>query len=99
METRKGLFTKLGIFGGIAVVMVSYGRHRAASYRNSRHVNQTDAVIDSTIDEFDERKYHPGMQEESNKYERESKFVGAGNSYSSRKKGDRLTMFKIFDRD
>lgn len=97
-ETRRGLFTKLGIFGAIAVVMVSYGKYRANEYKQGRHLKQSDAVVNSQLEEFNDDYYYPGKPTESNNFVRKNKYEGAGNSYSSRRPGDRLGMFSFFDR-
>lgn len=98
-ETRKGLLKKFLFFAGTAIALAWYGKSRAANYKQGRHVKQTDALVDSEYEEFTNNYYHPGQHEEKGKYARKSEYVGAGSSYSSRKLGDRLTMFKIFDRD
>lgn len=99
METRRGLFGKLGLFSAIAIGLAYAGKMRTSNYKNNRHVNQSDALVDSTVKEFDDDYYYPGKPNELGKYERQSQYIGAGSSYSSRRPGDRLTMFKIFDRD
>ena len=99
METRRGLFKKLGLFSAVAIGLAYYGKVRASNYKSGRHVSQSDALLNSEMKEFDDDYYYPGKPNELGKYERQSQYVGAGSSYSSRKPGDRLTTFKIFDRD
>lgn len=99
METRRGLFKKLGIFSGVAIVMVYGGKKSSSHYKSNRHAKQSDALVGGNHNEFDDEYYYPGKPTENGKYERRNQYVGAGSSYSSRKPGDRLTMFKIFDRD
>lgn len=104
METRNGLLSKLGIFGVAAVTLFMVGKRHIASYKDERHKRETDARIDSEADEFGITARRPGfpVNNPTMNYEtgyRASKYQGSGNSYSSRRPGDRLSMFSVFDRD
>ncbi|EGV61890.1 hypothetical protein PSN45_000583 [Yamadazyma tenuis] len=98
-ETRNGLAKKFGIVSVGAICLAYFGKARASSYKQGRHTNQSDALVDSQTKEFSTDYYYPGKNEENGEYKRRSEYVGAGSSYNSRRPGDRLTMFKIFDRD
>lgn len=101
METQRGLLKKLGIFGAIAVTLVVGGKRHIASRKDQRHKQDSDAVVDSQQKEFDNNTLRPGfpLNENEKRYERESKYVGAGTSYSSRKPGDRLSIMAYFGKD
>lgn len=100
VETRSGILTKLGIFSVIAISIAFYGKSRASEYKKVRHLRESDAVIDSRIkaqlEEFEIKKNYPGMNMEEGDFERKSKYVGAGSSYSSRKTGDRFTFSSMW---
>lgn len=97
METRKGLVSKLLLFSGIAITLGYLGKRRASNHRSGKLLELTETSVDK--DEFEHEYRFRGKPVEEGKYQRTNQFIGAGNSYSSRKPGDRLTMFKIFDRD
>ncbi|KAK6459236.1 uncharacterized protein RJT20DRAFT_14318 [Scheffersomyces xylosifermentans] len=104
VETRNGLLTKLGIFGVVAVSLFVVGKKHIASYKDERHKRETDARIDSDTEEFGVTARRPGfpINNPTLNYDanaRDSKYRGAGNSYSSRRPGDRLSMFAVFDRN
>lgn len=98
VETRGSLFTKLGIFGCIAIACTIVGKRHIAATKDKRHRLETDARTDSEGNEFDYQVTKPGVPESSSKYVRESKYQGSGVSYSSRRPGDRLSMFAVFDK-
>lgn len=100
METRRGLFTKLALFSSVAIGIYVVGKKHIAHYKDQRHRNETDARIDSSGDEFRAAPLKPGFPTAENlEYQRESKYVGAGNAYASRKPGDRFafTLSSIFE--
>ena len=101
METQKGLFTKLGIFGTIAITLALGGKKHISLRKDIRHRSDTDALVDSEQREFENKTLRPGvpMDDGETKYKRESKYVGAGSSYSSRKPGDRLSIMAYFGKD
>lgn len=93
METRRGLLTKLAIFGTVAVGIFVVGKKHIAHYKDQRHRNETDARTDSAGDEFRAAPLRPGFPTADNStYQRESKYVGAGSAYSSRTPGDRFSF-------
>lgn len=101
METRRGLFTKLGIFGSIALGLFVVGKYHIASYKDKRHRNETDARIDSEENEFGILAKRPGFPQNNPtlNYEsdqRNSRYEGTGSSYSTRRSGDRFNMSAIF---
>ncbi|CAH6723929.1 hypothetical protein CLIB1444_23S00628 [[Candida] jaroonii] len=100
VETRSGILTKLGIFSVIAIGIAFYGKSRASEYKKVRHLQESDAIINSRIksqlEEFEIKKNYPGMNTEEGDFERKSKYVGAGSSYSSRKTGDRFTFSSMW---
>lgn len=95
IETRKGLLTKLGILGSVAIALVVVGKKHIAARKGLRHKKESDALV-GVEDSFDRAALKPGVPDEPSKYERESQFVGAGSSYSSRRPGDRLSMWTVF---
>lgn len=97
-ETRKGVISKLFILGSISIGIFVFGKRHIAVNKENRHIRESDARIDSDTAEFQAKPLKPGnpLQETA---QRESKYVGAGGAYASRKKGDKFTMFNIFDRD
>mmetsp|Transcript_7925 Transcript_7925/g.7857 ORF Transcript_7925/g.7857 Transcript_7925/m.7857 type:complete len:118 (-) Transcript_7925:211-564(-) len=101
METQKGLFTKLGIFGAIAIALALGGKRHISMRKELRHKSDTDALVDSKQREFENSTLRPGvpLNDGETKYKRESKYVGAGSSYSSRKPGDRLSIMAYFGKD
>lgn len=101
METQKGLFTKLGIFGAIAVTLAFAGKKHISMRKDIRHRSDSDALVDSEQREFENKTLRPGvpLNEGESRYKRESKYVGAGSSYSSRKPGDRLSIMAYFGKD
>lgn len=102
VETRASLFWKLGIFGCIALSFGIIGKRLIANQREDRHRSETDARIDSLRNEFNIAVNQPGMPEQTSgpsDHIRKSQYEGAGGAYATRKKGDRLSMFAIFDRD
>lgn len=102
METQRGLFTKLGIFGTIALTLAIAGKRHIAKRKELRHRSDSDALVDSRQREFENKTLRPGLplneDESESKYMRESKYVGAGSSYSSRTPGDRLSIMAYFNR-
>lgn len=101
METRKGLLTKLGIFGAVAIGLFMVGKYHIASYKEKRHRLETDARVDSEENEFGILAKRPGFPQNNPtlNYEsdqRNSRYEGTGNSYSTRRSGDRFNMKSIF---
>ncbi|KAK6461469.1 hypothetical protein DFJ63DRAFT_183611 [Scheffersomyces coipomensis] len=103
-ETRRGLLTKLGIFSGIAIGLFLVGKKHIAITKVERHKRETDATIDSEVEEYGNYGTRPGFPANNPtlNYEadssRASRYEGKGNSYSSRRPGDRFSMFAVFDR-
>lgn len=95
IETRNGVLTKLAVLGAISIGVFVVGKRHIANNKEVRHLQETDAREDSK--EFEARALKPGNPLEEGS--RESKYVGAGSAYASRRKGDKFTMFNIFDRD
>lgn len=102
METLRGLFTKLGIFGVIAITLGVAGKSHIAKKKELRHKSDSDALVDTKQREFENSTLRPGLplnESGESKYKRESKYVGAGSSYSSRTPGDRLSLMAYFRRN
>lgn len=92
METRKGLITKLGLFVGVAVTLVIVGKKHIAAHKEARHMDEYEE--NNLREEFD-------LDKKKDKYDaedprRESRYIGAGASYSSRVPGDRLSFWSVF---
>lgn len=103
METRTGLLKKLGLFGATAISFYLVGKKHIQSHNEERHKKETDATIDGEGDEFMTKVARPGFPENNPNFDYEErhqqlKYMGTGSSYSSRKPGDRFTMFAVFDR-
>lgn len=98
-ETRGGLVKKFGFFAVTAISLAYYGKSRANNYKQGRHINESDALVDSEIQEFNDDRYYAGKNEGSTEYKRASEYVGAGNSYCSRKTGDRLSFYQFIFRN
>lgn len=103
METRVGLFKKLGLFSVTAIGFYIVGKKHIQKHNEERHRFETDARIDSESDEFTSQTKRPGFPANNPNFDYEERheqlrYAGTGNSYSSRTGGDRFTMFAIFDR-
>lgn len=102
METRKGLLTKLGIFTAVAVLLFVVSKKHIAAVKEDRHRLESDSSVDNPDTmEFTSVSARPGFPTNNPNlnYEgqgRESRYVGAGNSYSSRTPGDRLGFWNVF---
>lgn len=104
METRTGLFTKLGLYSCAAITLFIVGKRHIASHKDTRHRTETDALVDSDENEFATIRRRPGLPESRSDLEygsgnSKSKYIGKGSAYASRTPGDRLTMFSIFDKN
>ncbi|MCH0629272.1 hypothetical protein JNB11_04775 [Kocuria palustris] len=100
METRQGLFKKLGIFSGVAIGLFLVGKKHIALLKERRHREELDAVVDRDDDDFGIVVPRPGFPAHNQNldYEldlRPSKYEGAGNLYSTRRQGDRFLMWAI----
>lgn len=101
METQKGLLTKLALFTGVAITLTVLGKKHIASHNEDRHMQENYSSVDNDENEFVDKTRRPGFPSNNPNlnYEggtRESKYVGAGMAYSSRTKGDRLSLWNIF---
>lgn len=101
MESGIGVAKKLGIFAIVASAAVYFGKKDIAAKREKKHREESDALVGSNQEEFEVKSHQPGLPEslKSNDYVRESKYVGSGLSYSSRKPGDRLSLWNYFTKD
>lgn len=101
METQKGLLTKLALYSAAAVGLVVVGKKHIASHKEDRHKLESDANVEFADDsEFLDKSVRPGFPSNNpnlnyNVDGRESKYVGSGNSYSSRTSGDRLSIWNV----
>lgn len=101
METQKGLLTKLALYSATAVGLVVVGKKHIASHKEDRHKLESDSTVEYADDnEFLDRSVRPGFPSNNPNLNydvngRESRFVGAGNSYSSRTPGDRLSIWNV----
>ncbi|KAM9926395.1 hypothetical protein OXX80_010590 [Metschnikowia pulcherrima] len=99
METRKGLLTKLTGFSAVAIGLTVMGKQHIAAAKDTRHRKESDASIESDSEFLDNARRpgfpsnNPNLNYES--VQRESKYVGAGVAYSTRTKGDRLSMWNV----
>ncbi|CAK7895781.1 hypothetical protein CAAN1_12S03114 [[Candida] anglica] len=97
MESATGIIKKLAVLGSLGIGIFVFGKRHIAVHREDRHKQETDATAQSTG--LGHNPLKPGfpLQETA---KRESKYIGTpGAAYASRTKGDRFTMFNIFDRD
>lgn len=99
METRQGLLKKLWLYTAAAVTLVVVGKKHIASHKEDRHKLESDASVENP-EEFGDHSVRPGFPSNNpnlnyNVEGRESKFVGAGCSYSSRTPGDRLSIWNV----
>lgn len=99
METRRGLLTKLGAFSVVSVGLVVVGRQHIAALKDARHMEESaQAQRDGEFLDTSTRRgfpnNNPNFNYESNA--RESKYVGSGVAYSTRTKGDRLSIWNIW---
>lgn len=100
METSRGLVTKLVLYSAGAVGLVILGKKHIAHHKEERHLKDSDTSLENS-EEFEDshkRRGFPSNNPNLN-YEgkgRESKYVGAGQAYSSRTPGDRLSMWNVF---
>lgn len=100
LETRQGLLKKLGIYTAIAVGLVVVGKQHIAAAKDNRYKAESDASLEAD-NEFVDTSRRPGFPSHNPNlnYEgsaRESKYVGAGVAYSTRTKGDRLSLWNVF---
>ncbi|CAN3359525.1 hypothetical protein DICA3_D04698 [Diutina catenulata] len=100
METRKGLLTKLAIYSGVAISLFLVGKKHIAYSKERRHQMESDAGIETEVDEFGFVVARPGFPEHNKNldYENEarpSKYEGLGNSYTTRRAGDRFSMWAV----
>lgn len=61
METQKGLFTKLGVFGAIAVTLALAGKRHISMRKDIRHRSDSDALVDTKQREFENKTLRPGV--------------------------------------
>lgn len=100
METSKGLIIKLGLYSAGAVGLVLIGKKHIALRKEERHLQDSDTSLtnDEEFVDSHKRRGFPSNNPNLN-YEgkgRESKYVGAGQAYSSRTPGDRLSIWNVF---
>lgn len=100
METRKGLLTKLAGFAGAAAVIAYIGRKHIALRKDKQYMKESDSSLESESDQFTDGNRRPGFPENNQmlNYEspnRKSKYVGSGNAYQSRARGDKLSIWNI----
>lgn len=103
METRKAFFTKLGLFGATALTMFIVGKKHISIHNEKRHRAETDARVDSDDNEFGVQVRRPGFPRNNptmdySAGERLSKFEAKGDAYSTRRPGDRLSMWATIKR-
>lgn len=103
METRRGFFTKLGLFGATALTMFLVGKKHIALHNDRRHRAESDARIDSDDNEFGVQVRRPGFPRNNPSLDysgadRKSKFEATGDAYSTRRPGDRLSMWATVKR-
>ncbi|ODV66181.1 hypothetical protein HYPBUDRAFT_142525 [Hyphopichia burtonii NRRL Y-1933] len=104
METSRGILKKLGLFGVTAITFYVVGKKHIQKRNDEKHRLQTDARIDSEFDEFSTKVRRLGFPENKPNFNYEErpedlKYVGKGDSYSTRKGGDRFTYTALFSRD
>ncbi|RCK57619.1 hypothetical protein Cantr_00065 [Candida viswanathii] len=103
-ESRRSLLKKLGIFGSVAVGLFVIGKKHIAYQKQNRHDLESDSSIKHQINQQEEefgyvtrRRGFP-LQNPNLDYsspDRQSKYVGSGDAFSSRRPGDRLSLYQV----
>lgn len=103
-ESRRTVLRKLGIFGSIAIGLFIVGKKHIAYQKQARHDKESDSSIKHEITQQEEEfgyvtkrrgfpLTNPNLDYTSP--DRQSKYVGSGDAFSSRRQGDRLSLFQV----
>lgn len=103
-ESRRTVLRKLGIFGSIAIGLFIVGKKHIAYQKQARHDKESDSSIKHEINQQEEEfgyvtkrrgfpLTNPNLDYTSS--DRQSKYVGSGDAFSSRRQGDRLSLFQV----
>lgn len=103
-ESRRTVLRKLGIFGSIAIGIFIVGKKHIAYQKQARHDKESDSSIKHEINQQEEEfgyvtkrrgfpLTNPNLDYTSP--DRQSKYVGSGDAFSSRRQGDRLSLFQV----
>lgn len=103
-ESRRTVLRKLGIFGSIAIGLFIVGKKHIAYQKQARHDKESDSSIKHEINQQEEEfgyvtkrrgfpLTNPNLDYTSP--DRQSKYVGSGDAFSSRRQGDRLSLFQV----
>ncbi|CAI5758628.1 unnamed protein product [Candida verbasci] len=100
-DTRQGIIQRYTIFGAIAITLFLIGKKHIQISKNQKHERESDTSLNVESDnEFLVKTKRPGFPE-NNPYldyssgQRVSKYQGSGDAYSSRKQGDRLSLYNV----
>ncbi|KAI5965167.1 uncharacterized protein KGF55_001387 [Candida pseudojiufengensis] len=101
-DTRSSILRRYGLFASIAIALFLIGKKHIAYKKDQRHKLESDSNIDNDHDknEFEIGYKRPGFPENNpnlnyDDFNRESKYIGIGDAYSSRRPGDRLSLYNI----
>lgn len=104
-ESRRTVLRKLGIFGSIAIGLFIIGKKHIAYQKQNRHDLESDSSVKHEINQQEEEfgyvtkrrgfpLTNPNLDYSSP--DRQSKYVGSGDAFSSRRHGDRLSLYQVF---
>lgn len=102
-ESRNTILRKLGIFGSIAIGLFIIGKKHIAYQKNHRHELESDSSTLSSRHQDEEFGYvssRPGFpltnpNLDYSSPDRKSKYVGSGDAFSTRRPGDRLSLWNM----
>ncbi|KAI3406148.1 hypothetical protein KGF56_000990 [Candida oxycetoniae] len=99
-ETQRSIVRRYGIFAAIAVSLFLIGKKHIAYEKEQRHKLENDADLNNSDNEFAISVKRPGFPENNpnlnyDDINRQSRYIGTGNAYSSRRPGDRLSLYSV----
>ncbi|KAI5952471.1 hypothetical protein KGF54_003338 [Candida jiufengensis] len=99
-DTRSTILRRYGLFASIAIALFLIGKKHIAYKKEQRHKLESDSDIDNSDNEFSIGYKRPGFPENNpslnyDDINRQSKYIGSGDAYSSRRPGDRLSLYNI----
>ncbi|CAD1812162.1 unnamed protein product [Candida parapsilosis] len=99
-ETRSTVLRRYALFAAIAISLFITGKKHIAYKKEQRHKLENDSDVNNSDNEFSISIKRPGFPENNpnlnyDDEKRQSKYIGSGFAYSTRRPGDRLSLYNI----
>ncbi|KAG5419373.1 hypothetical protein I9W82_003140 [Candida metapsilosis] len=99
-ETRSSILRRYALFASIAIALFITGKKHIAYKKELRHQKENDSDINNSDNEFEISVRRPGFPENNPNLNyddegRQSKYIGSGFAYSTRRPGDRLSLYNV----